>query len=259
MLEEISAHVYKHAKIMAKRPGELAWVLVYPFISVLSIGILVSFMISNGAPIESMMFVFVGVVVWNVYSLSQRGITYGVTFDIWSMSLKHAFIAKSSIASFIIGNSLFGLLSSLATVILVGLVGWIFFGFNLFLAGFFLVNLFFVFVFATAIGLIINGLMLSKGDKFMSLIWMGTGIIMIFSGIYYPITILPGPLQYIAQGIPVSHSLMSLRASLGFNPEAAVGELLIGAGLSIVYLAIGTFLFKLGLKRGRTSGMITKL
>ena len=57
----------------------------------------------------------------------------------------------------------------------------------------------------------------------------------------------------------VSHSLMSLRASLGFNPEVAVGELLIGAVLSIVYLAIGIFLFKLGLKRGKISGVVTKL
>jgi len=258
MWEEVSAHIYKHMKIMAKRPGELAWIFVYPFISFLSVGILAFFLISEGAPLDSMMFVFVGVIVWNLYGLTQRAVTYGITFDIWSASLKHSFIGKSSIRHFVVGNALFGLTSSMATAVLIGIVGYFVFGFNLLVAGFFLVNLFFVFIFATAIGLVINGLMLAKGDKYMSLIWMGTGIIMIFSGIYYPVSILPVPMQAISNAIPVSHSLASLRASLGFGQSLAVNSLVTGAALSLVYLAIGAWIFRLGLKRGRTSGMITK-
>lgn len=258
MWEEISAHVYKHMKIMSKRPGELAWIIVYPFVSVLSIGILAFFLITKGAPTDSIMFVFVGIVIWNLYTISQRGITYGITFDVWSNSLKHAFIARSSAFHFIAGNAMFGLLSSLATVVLVGIVGMLVFGFNIFAAGLFLVNLLFIFLFATAIGLLVNGLMLTKGEKYMSLIWMGPGIVMIFSGIYYPISILPDAMQAVSNVIPLTHLLTSLRASFGFSPGLAVPSLVTGALLALAYLAVGALVFRASLQRGRMSGVITK-
>ncbi len=258
MWTEISAHVYKHWKIMSRRPGEIAWILLYPFIGILSIGILAFFLISKGAPLESMMFVFVGVIVWNFYGISQRGITYGITFDIWNNCLKHSFAGKSSIGHFITGNSIFGLLSSLAAFALVGVVGFILFGFNIFAVGAFLVNLFFVFLFATGVGLMINGLMVAKGEKYMSIIWMGTGIIMVFSGVYYPVSILPGAVQAVSYAIPATHSIISMRAALGAGLDIAVAELVIGAALSLVYLAIGALIFRNAVNRGRRSGMITK-
>ncbi|MCK4816138.1 ABC transporter permease, partial [bacterium] len=198
MFEEISAHIYKHWKMMARRPGELAWLLVYPFVGLMSLGILSFYLRSQGAPLDTMLFVLVGVIVWGFYDVSQRAISYGITFDIWNNCLRHTFASKSSVTHFIIGNSAFGLLSSVVAFVLVGSVSVLIFGFNIFLAGFYLMNLFSVFIFATGIGLLIDSLMVTRGEKWMSLIWMGTGIIMIFSGVYYPVTILPDLMQRIS-------------------------------------------------------------
>ena len=215
MFEEVRAHMYKHWKIMSRRPGEMAWIIVYPFIAILSIGILAMFLISKGAPLDSMLFVFLGVVTWNFYDISQRAITYGITYHIWSMSLKHMFATSAKTSHFIIGNALFGIISAIFAFMMVGLIGILLFKFNIFLLGGYLVNLFFIFIFATGIGLMINGLMITKGEKYMSLIWMGTGIIMIFSGIYYPISILPSAVQTISLMIPATHSLISMRVAVG--------------------------------------------
>ncbi len=258
MWEEISAHVYKHAKIMSRRPGEIAWILLYPFIGILSLGILAFFLMSKGAPLDSMVFVFVGVMVWNFYGISQRGITYGITFDIWNGCLRHSFTGKSSVRHFIIGNSIFGFLSSFAAFLIIGTVGIIFFGFNIFSAGIFLVNLFFVFMFATGIGLMINGLMVAYGEKYMSLIWMLTGIIMVFSGVYYPVSMLPGVVQAFSYAIPATHSIISIRAALGISLNGATASLAIGAALAFVYLAIGALVFRYAVKMGKRSGMITR-
>ena len=151
MLEEISAHFYKHSIIMKRRPADLAWIVLHPFIGLLSVGLLVFFVISKGAPANSMLFVFVGVIMWNFYDLSQRAITYAVTQDIWNVCLKHGFSGKAAVKHFIVGNSIFGLYSSAIAFVLVGVVGFFLFGFNIFAAGPYLFNLITVFIFACTI------------------------------------------------------------------------------------------------------------
>ena len=258
MIEEAGAHFYKQSKILFRRWGELANILVYPLIGLFSLGLFAFFISTAGAPPETILFLLTGVIVWDIYSVSERAIAYGITLDIWSSCLKHTFTGGSSFSGFILGNSMFGLASAGAVLLLTGLVGIVIFGFNIFLAGPFLLNIFFVFVFANAFGLLINALMITKGAKYMSLVWVTPGIILIFSGIYYPVEILPEPLFVISQAIPTTHSLASLRASLGFNPENAVTEMAIGAVLSVAYFIASLFIFRWSIYKSKVSGLITK-
>ncbi len=258
MLEEASAHFYKQFKIMSRRMGEIAWIAIHPLIFILSLGILAYFVSEGGAGPETMLFVFAGVIVWNIYDVSQRATSFGITLDIWADSLKHTFTGSSSLAGFIVGNASYGLFSSVLVLMITGILAVILFGFNIFLAGFYLINLFFVFIFATGLALVINSLMVTKGDKYMSLIWILTGIIMIFSGVYYPIDILPGPVQAVSLAVPTTHSIMSLRAALGFSPGLANPELAIGAILSVAYFALGVLVFRWAIKRSKVTGVITR-
>ena len=257
MFEEISAYFYKHRKIARRRPIEMFVVFIDPLIALLSVGILIYFAIQNGAPTSSLMFVFVGVVAWNFYDLTQRALTYGITFDIWSASLKHSFSAKAKIYHFILGNSLYGLLSSAIAFLVIASVGFFAFGFNIFSGGLYLINLIPIFIFAISIGLIIDSLMVSKGEKYMALIWMMAGVVMIFSGVYYPADVLPTPIKEISQLLPATHSIASMRAGFGYSTETGLAEFAIGLTLSIVYLIAGIILFKRGLKTGYENGMIT--
>jgi ABC-2 type transport system permease protein len=258
MLEEASAHFYKQWKIMSKRPGDIALISIYPLISILSLGIFAYFVITRGSPPEAMLFILVGVIVWDIYNVAERATSYGITLDIWSGCLKHTFTGSSSLSGFVLGNSLFGLFNSISVLLIMGALGIGLFGFNIFTAGLFLLNLLFVFVFATAFGLIINSQMITNGEKYMSLIWITPGLIMIFSGIYYPIEILPLPVQAFSLALPTTHSLISLRASMGFSPELAVPALLTGALLSLAYLALSLLLFRWAIKRSKVTGILTR-
>ena len=259
MLEEVRAHFYKHYKIMSRRAGDLAWVFVHPFVALFSIGILAHFLIIEGAPLDSLIYVLVGVIAWNFYDVSQRAMAFGVTLDIWNNCMKHTFSVNSSIKHFILGNSLFGLASSIVTFVLVTIAAWISFGLNLLDAGIFLpVNLFFVFVFATGVGLMIDSLMVSKGEKYMSLMWIGTGIIMVLSGVYYPVSVLPGPVGMLSSALPSTHSIEAMRLALQSLPGQAVMETLYGAALSLVFFLAGVLLFRKGLRKGKENGVITK-
>ncbi len=257
MLEEVSAYVYKHRKFARRRPAELSIMIVDPLVALLSVGILVYFTVQNGAPASSLMSAFIGVVAWTFFELTQRSVTFGITFDIWSNSLKHSFSTTTKVWHLIAGNSIYGLLNSLAAFLIVVTVGFFAFNFNIFAGGIYLANLISIFFFAVASGLIIDSLMVSKGEKYMALVWMVTGIVMIFSGVYYPASILPSPVKEISQLLPSTHSIASMRAGFGYSVESGLAEFALGLGLSIIYLAIGLFMFKRGLKKGYENGTIT--
>lgn len=258
MLSEASAHFYKHWKMITKRPGDLSVILLYPVISILSLGIFAYFISLRGSPPETMIFVLVGVIVWDIYNVAERYGSYSLMLDIWNDSVKHTFAGSSSFWGYIIGNMLFGLFGSVIVFILISAIGIVLFGFSIFSAGFFLINFIPIYIFGMSFGIIVGALMLLKGEKYMSLIWITPGIIMVFSGIYYPVNLLPAPVQAVSMAIPSTHSLISLRSAVGFVPELAVPEMVIGFVLSGAYLLISLYLFRWSIKRSKETGMMVK-
>ncbi|GEM_PF-6812628 len=260
MWNEAKAYIYKHWQLNKRWPGETANLLVYPFIGLLSIGLFAMFLQNQGGAASALLFVMIGVVSWNFYEHSQRSVTYAMTFDIWGTCLKHGYTTSARTRHFIMGNAIWGFVTSCFSLVTVGLVGWAAFGINIFAGGAFLMaNMFSIFLFALGIGMIVDFLMLHKGIKWMSLIWMMTGILMIFSGVYYPIDILPLPAKMVSLALPPTHSIISLRAAMGLGEASVVvPELLWGLGLSVLFLAMGMFLYKAGIEKGKKNGIITK-
>ncbi len=259
MLETVIAHIYKQHKMMVKNASELAWIFIYPFVALLSIGLFAHYISLSGGPPEAILFVLVGVVVWNFYDLTQRAVTYGMTYDMWSNSLKHGLVNASGIKEFIIGNSFYGLLTSYLVVIFVGIAGLLAFGFNIFGAGIVLaISLLPVFLFATAIGLLIDSLMITRGHNWMSLIWSISGVIMIFSGVFYPVDILPEAVKFLALSFPTTYSINALRAAFGFTTVSISETILIAFLISAIYLAVCIFIFTKAVKRSKTTGKLTQ-
>jgi len=259
MLETIVAHIYKQHKMMVKNASELAWIFIYPFVALLSIGIFAYYISLSGGPPETILFVLVGVIVWNFYDLTQRSITYGMTYDMWSNSLKHGMVNYSGEKEFIIGNSFYGLLTAYFVVILIGIVGIFAFGFNIFSAGIILVlSLVPVFLFAISIGLLIDSLMITRGHNWMSLIWSISGVIMIFSGVFYPTDILPGGLGSLAFSLPTTYSINALRSAFGFTAIPIAESIFSGFVISLFYLIICIFIFSKAVKRSKTTGKLAQ-
>ena len=258
MFEEIFSQFYKQA-LKSKHPAELAWILIHPVIGILSIGIFALFLSMRGAPANSLFFVVVGAVMWDFYSLSQKAITYGIMYEIWDGSLKHMFMSKTRIWQFLVGNALFGLVSSVVASILVALIAFAVFGFNIFSSGIFLVvGSFSIFTFAIAVGIIITSFMMWKSSMYMSLTWMMTGLVMVFSGVYYPVQLLPEPIRTLALLLPSSHAIQGIRSSLGLSEMNVASELTYSLILSGIYLACSLVFFNFALKKARQLGNIDR-
>lgn len=255
MIEKIYSQIYKQV-LKTRHPADLSWILVYPAIGILSIGIFALFLLSTGSQsMQPLFFVIAGALIWDFYSLSQKAITYGMMYDIWDACLKHGFVSKLSTASFLIGNGIFGLLSSFSTLAFVGVISYFAFNFNILNAGIYLLtSVLSTFIFATAIGIIIISMMLGKSKTYMSLTWILPGIIMVVSGVYYSVDFLPELIRTIANVIPVTHSISALRGALGVTGVNVVSETVYAFVSSVVLLAASILFFTYSLKKARELG-----
>ena len=87
---------------------------------------------------------------------------------------------------------------------------------------------------------------------------MSTGIIMIFSGVYYPVSILPEPAKSISFLLPSTHAIESIRYSLASNEAAAALSILLSFALTFAYLILGYLAFSNGIKKGKEFGKISR-
>lgn len=258
------AFFYKHLLIMRRSLAEMSWVLVYPFITLFSIGILTRYVVSIDAARDIGGFILVGTFVWTFYSLVQRAMTYGVMFDIWNRCIVHIIIAPRFVRSFLVGNALFGVASAVFTTALTGACAYVLFGFNILDAGWILpLALGIITLYAVAEGLVIVSFVLTRGYEYVALIWQVVGIIMILSGVYYPVSLFPLWLKAASMLLPHTHVLVAMRAvmfpALMDAEVNAIHHLGYGLLLSAVYLALGIKLFYRALDESRTTGAITDL
>ncbi len=103
-------------------------------------------------------------------------------------------------------------------------------------------------VFGWAIGLAVSGLVMRHGMAMESLAWGLIFALMPIAAVYYPVSVLPTWLQYVALALPPAHVFEGMRALL-VHGETRVDHLVATAALDVVFLALGVASW-LGLFRG---------
>jgi ABC-2 type transport system permease protein len=78
------------------------------------------------------------------------------------------------------------------------------------------------------------------------------------SGIYYPISVLPGWAQTVSRAIPLTYFLDDFRTGYGFA-GAFAHPLAMGFGLAVLYLALAHWALAAAITRSRRTGLLLKL
>jgi len=119
---------------------------------------------------------------------------------------------------------------------------------NLFDLGFYLIP-FFASLLMTGwgIGLFISGIIVYFGTKIQTLAWSGISVITPFSGVFYPISVLPDWAQKVSAFLPTSYIFEGMRAVVTTHslPLDMLAKSII---LNIILIAIGLcfFIFMFG-------------
>lgn len=253
-LNRFLASAYKNWLISRRNVFTLFELFFWPMISLLSIGLLTRFLKVDSSMVS---FLLVGAIGLTILQVAQIDVAYVLLFDMWSKSIKNTFIAPIKSYHLVFGALLFGVLRGSFVFVILVTVSHYLFGFDFRAGGLQPVLIFLAGVFSMAaiIGIIVCISILTFGQKADVAAWSLSGLIMLVSGIYYPVEVLPSILQAMAKAIPLTYFLEYYRSI--FIPGQH--HLITGAALAAFYLILGLILLDRAIERARKTGILLRL
>jgi len=227
---------------------ELVW-LFYSIVSVLSIGFLASGLGALGAEggtfdlRKAQLYLLIGALLWGYLSLVFMEAAYAIAWERWEGTIEYTFMAPVRRATHLMGICLFAIVYGLARTFVVLLVAIAIFNIDFSHAN--IAGALFVLAASMAplVGLAIltSVLPLLSPQKGEQMSFAVQGFMLLVSGVYYPLSVLPLPLQAAGAISPLTYALSGMRTSL--LDGATVGDQLPTAG---ILLAMGAVLIPLG-------------
>jgi ABC-2 type transport system permease protein len=199
------------------------------------------------------------VLLWDVLFRGQLGVSLSFFEEMWSRNLGHLMVSPLRPSEFIAALLTMSLVRTLIGMVPASFLAIWFFGYSVYDLGLSLIVFFInLIVMGWAFGIAVSGLVLRWGLGAESLAWALVFAIAPLCGIYYPLDVLPGWLQPVAQAIPASYVFEGMRAIM-LEHTVRMDLMLTATILNIVYLAAGIGLFFLYFGAARRRGTLLQL
>jgi len=254
---KVSAFFLRSWRMTYRNAFTIFEIVFWPIVNLLSVGLLTTFLQAEPGTV---VFVLVGTFALSTVQVCQLDVAYAALFDMWSRSIKHQLVAPIRPWHLLLGSWLMGLMRGTLVFMLQAAVSHWMFGVNVLAHGVApaLALLAGLLLSAGGIGLLVCTLLMLFGLRAEVSAWSGVSLILLVCGVYYPVSLLPAPLQVVAAAVPLTHFLEAFRAQLGYAPVFK-GPLVRGYVLAVVYVAGGYALFAWAIQRARRTGMLLKL
>lgn len=199
------------------------------------------------------------VLLWDVLFRAQLGLSIPFLEEMWSRNLGHLFVSPLRPWEWVASLMAMSLIRTLIGVTPAMLLAIPLYAVSIFDLGAPLV-LFYacLLVMGWAVGLAVCGMVLRFGLGAESLAWIAIFAFAPISGVYYPVSALPGWLQPVALATPSAHVFEGMRAVL-FERAVPWHHLAWAVGLDLVYLAIGAGLLLYAFRLARRDGQLLQM
>ena len=228
------------------------WEIVWLFYSVahsLAIGFIGIGMEQIGGPqIETsrvVLYLLVGTLVWSYLAVVFDAIGEMIAWERWEGTIEYTFMAPVSRLTHMIGTCLFAIVHGLLrTALILGIVG-LFFQLDLSRANLFaaMTVLAVASISFMGLGIMVAVLPLLFTERGSQMIYIAQASLLLFSGVYYPVEVMPEWMQIVAKLSPATYALVAVRESL--LQGRGIVEL---AGYILPLLVMGLLSIPVGLK-----------
>jgi ABC-2 type transport system permease protein len=231
---------------------EVVW-LFYSIVSVLSIGFLASGLGTLGAGSatfdlrRAQLYLLIGALLWGYLSLVFMEAAYAIAWERWEGTIEYTFMAPVRRMTHLMGICVFAIGYGLARTFIVLIAAVAIFNLDFSHANFAgtLVVLAASLVPLIGLAILTSVLPLLSPQKGEQMSFAVQGFMLLVSGVYYPLTVLPVPLQ--AAGIisPLTYALSGMRRSLldgaGVGDQLPTVAILLGMGAVLIPLSVAVF------------------
>jgi ABC-2 type transport system permease protein len=256
----VRALVRRHAYLLVKSWPRLVSMAYYPTVTMVLWAFLTLYLRPTTNFLQSAPGFFIGaVLLWDVLFRGQLGVSLTFIEEMYSRNLGNLFVSPLRLHEFIAGQLLMSILRTLIGVGGACLFAWLLFQYSIFSFGLPLIAFFTLLIaFGWSIGLAVSAMILRWGLGAEELAWAAIFLVAPVSGVYYPIGVLPAWLQAVAWSLPSAHVFEGMRAVL-LTGTFEWHHFWAAAGLDVVFLAIGIFVFALAIGYARKHGRLLQM
>ena len=232
----------------------IGWVVVFNFYALVTSASVTLIGVAENKP-QLTLTLLIGALLWNYLSRLYEEISMSIAYERWEGTLEYTFMAPVSRAVHLLGVSLYSLLNSIVTSVIV-LVGLMLFT-NLNLRGANLPGVLVVLAVSTVafvgLGLFAAVFPVMSPERGAEATHIFQGSLLLVSGVYYSIETLPRWLQPLSVFSPATYTLSACRKLFGVGSADSTAERLAGAPLSavshelLVLALMGAIILPLGL------------
>ncbi len=206
----------RHFYVLWRNPARWFDIAVWPVFDVILWGSLGAFVAQeNEASRAATPFLLAGIMLFHVLFQSQVGVATGFMEETWSRNLLNLMTTPLTELEYAAGLALFSFVKTILAMATVSLVALGFYGFGLGSVGWSLVPVVAVLlVVGFAVALCNIALMLRFGQSAEIFTWGMNFLLLAVSGVFNPVSALPGPMQPIANVLPTTYVFDATRRVL---------------------------------------------
>src|SRR6188768_567757 len=241
-MHRINAMVLRYWYLLRSSWPRMLELVYWPALQIITWGFLQSYIAQNDSFFARAGGTLIGaVILWDILFRGQLGFSISFLEEMWARNLGNLMMSPLKPIEFLISLMIMSLIRLAIGVIPMTLLALFFFDFNFFAIGLPLIAFFCNLIFTSwSIGIFVSGLVLRNGLGAESIVWTLMFGLMPLACVYYPVTVLPHWLQYLAWSLPPTYVFEGMRALLSdkvFRTDLMLDALAINAVLFIASFA----------------------
>ncbi|MGH2805655.1 MAG: ABC transporter permease [Actinomycetota bacterium] len=204
----------------------------------------------------------IGAVIWAYLGIIFEILTETVAWERWEGTIEYTFMAPLSRGVHLVGVGIFAIAYGVVRAALLFSVVAFFFDLEMPQADFVsaMVVLAVASVSFIGLGIMTAVLPLISPEKGAQLGFIAQGMLLVVSGIYYPVEILPEPMQWLATISPATYALEGIRDAIleGAGVGSLGGELAALAVIGVISIPLGVWIFRRGEAYAKRHGKLKR-
>lgn len=204
----------------------------------------------------------IGAVIWSYLGIIFEILTETVAWERWEGTIEYTFMAPLSRLVHLGGMALFAVLYGVLRTALLFAVVALFFGLHFHQADFgaALVLLAVASVSFAGVGMVTAVLPLISPEKGASLGFIAQGLLLVVSGVYYPVSVMPHWMQWVSKISPATYALHGIRGAVldGRGLAASWGDIWPLIVLGAVAIPLGLAVFRAGERYAKRHGKLKR-
>jgi ABC-2 type transport system permease protein len=238
----IGAMILRYWYILQSSWPRMLELVYWPMLQIITWGFLQTYITANAGFFARAGGTLVGaVILWDVLFRGQLGFSISFLEEMWARNLGNLLMSPLTPLEFLLALMTMSLIRLAIGVIPMTLIAIAFFQFNIYGLGLPLIAFFCNLILTSwAVGIFVSGLVLRNGLGAEGIVWTLMFGLMPLTCVYYPVSVLPQWLQYVAWALPPTYVFEGMRALLVehvFRTDLMLSALALNAGLLLASFA----------------------